>query len=28
VPSDVIKCGQYTIYDFSPVALPLGPAHS
>jgi hypothetical protein len=28
VPSDVIRCGQYTIYDFSPAALPLGPAHS
>lgn len=28
VPSDVIACGQYTIYDFAPVALPLGPAHS
>ncbi|WP_426186415.1 hypothetical protein [Microbacterium sp. TWP3-1-2b2] len=27
-PSDVITCGQFTIYDFSPVALPLGPARS
>ncbi|MDQ0643606.1 hypothetical protein [Microbacterium murale] len=28
MPTDVIACGQYTIYDFSPVALPLGPARS
>lgn len=25
LPTDVISCGQYTIYDFSPVTLPLGP---
>lgn len=24
-PTQVISCGQYTIYDFSPTALPLGP---
>ena len=28
LPTDVIACGQYTIYDFSPVALPLGPERS
>ena len=28
LPTDVIACGQYTIYDFTPVALPLGPARS
>lgn len=28
LPTEVIECGQYTIYDFSPVALPLGPARS
>jgi len=27
-PMQVIACGQYTIYDFSPLALPLGPPHS
>lgn len=27
-PTDVISCGQYTIYDFAPAALPLGPPHS
>lgn len=28
LPTDVIDCGQYTIYDFTPVALPLGPPRS
>ncbi len=28
LPTAVIPCGQYTIYDFSPVALPLGPERS
>lgn len=27
-PTQVISCGQYTIHDFSPVALPLGPPRS
>ncbi len=27
-PTQVISCGQYTIYDFSPTALPLGPPRS
>lgn len=27
-PMQVIACGQYTIYDFSPTALPLGPPRS
>ena len=25
-PTQVFSCGQYTIYDFAPVALPLGPS--
>ncbi|MGW8482734.1 hypothetical protein ACWGJP_06320 [Microbacterium sp. NPDC055903] len=28
VPSGVIECGRYTIYDFSPATLPLGLPHS
>ncbi|MGM7699861.1 hypothetical protein [Microbacterium sp. A84] len=28
LPTDVIECGQYTIYDFTPVAPPLGPPRS
>ncbi|WP_460783097.1 hypothetical protein [Microbacterium tumbae] len=27
VPTDVIPCGRYTIYDFSPESLPLGFPH-
>lgn len=27
-PTQVISCGQYTIYDFAPLALPLGPPRS
>lgn len=28
LPTSVIACGQYTIYDFSPLALPLDPPRS
>ncbi|GAB3631730.1 hypothetical protein GCM10027421_10830 [Microbacterium shaanxiense] len=28
LPTAVIPCGQYTIHDFTPVELPLGPARS
>lgn len=28
LPADAIDCGRYTIYDFTPTTLPLGPAHS
>lgn len=28
VPDEIVQCGRYTILDFAPGALPLGPAHS
>jgi len=28
LPAEAIDCGRYTIYDFTPTVLPLGPAHS